>query len=82
MCSVSRLLFSDLQMEHYCKGRNEEEELRKDNIPMRDLPSQFSWLEVTGSTRVRTDVGNMSRLLREEGAIGQQVILQEKMFFL
>jgi len=56
-------------MEHYCKGRNEEEELRKDNIPMSDLPSQFSWLEVTGSTRVRTDVGNMSRLLRDEGAI-------------
>ena len=29
-------------MEHYCKERNEEEELKKDKIPLKDLPDQFS----------------------------------------
>jgi len=56
-------------MEHYCKGRNEEEELRKDNIPLKDLPEQFSWLEVTGMTRVKSAVGPVGKLLREVGAV-------------
>ena len=58
-------------MEHYCKGRNEEEELRKDNIPLKDLPEQFSWLEVTGMTRVKSAVGPVGKLLREVGAVGE-----------
>ena len=58
-------------MEHYCKGRNEEEELRKDNIPLKELPLNFSWLEVTGSTRVKTDIGALSRQLKDEGALGE-----------
>jgi len=56
-------------MEHYRKGRNEEEELRKDNIPMKDLPLQYGWQEVTGSTRVRADVGALCKLIKEEGAL-------------
>ena len=57
-------------MEHYCKGRNEEEELRKDNIPLKELPEQFSWLEVTGTTRVKSSIGPLCKLMREEGAVG------------
>ena len=57
-------------MEHYCKGRNEEEELRKDNIPLKELPEQFTWLEVTGNTRVKSSIGPLCKLMREEGAVG------------
>merc|ERR1712179_120172 len=40
-----------------------------DNIPMKDLPLQYGWQEVTGSTRVRADVGALCKLLKEEGAL-------------
>ena len=56
-------------MEHYRKGRNEEEELRRDNIPLKDLPLRYGWQEVTGSTRVRADVGALCKILKEEGAL-------------
>ena len=53
-------------MDHYYKGRNEEEHLSKENIPFEDLPENFSWAEVTGSSRVRALVGPLGKQLRQE----------------
>ncbi|PSN56831.1 Ribonuclease P protein subunit p25-like protein, partial [Blattella germanica] len=33
-------------VENYCKGKNVEEPLSKDNIPIPDLPINFIWMQV------------------------------------
>ena len=38
-------------MEHYSKGRNEEEELNSANIPLMGLPKGHGWMLITGGTR-------------------------------
>jgi ribonuclease P/MRP protein subunit RPP25 len=39
-------------MENYKKGRNVEEELSKDEIPIEKLPENFLWMHVKGGTKV------------------------------
>ena len=56
-------------MEHYYKGKNQEEVLSKENIPIMNLPENFAWSEVTGSSRVRTLVGSLSKMLKQEKAL-------------
>ena len=58
-------------MDHYSKGRNEEEQLTKDNIPIDNLPEKYGWCEVTGATKIRTDVGGLCKTLKEENALGR-----------
>ena len=38
-------------MEHYSKGRNEEEELNSANIPLIGIPKGHGWMLITGGTR-------------------------------
>ena len=38
-------------MEHYTKGRNEEEELNSGNIPLIGIPEGHGWMLITGRTR-------------------------------
>ena len=38
-------------MEHYSKGRNEEEELNSANIPLTGIPQGYGWMLITGRTR-------------------------------
>ena len=38
-------------MEHYTKGRNEEEELNSGNIPLIGIPEDHGWMLITGRTR-------------------------------
>ena len=38
-------------MEHYSKGRNEEEELNSANIPLIGIPQGHGWMLITGGTR-------------------------------
>ena len=40
-------------MDCYIKGKNEEELLHKDKLPISNLPEKFGWLEVTGSSNVK-----------------------------
>ena len=56
-------------MEHYYKGKNQEEVLTKENIPIMNLPENFAWSEVTGSSRVRTLVGSLSKMLKQEKSL-------------
>lgn len=46
-------LFVSLQiMENYKKGKNVEEELTQDRIPIDNLPEKFLWMHVKGGTKV------------------------------
>merc|ERR1712029_1312041 len=53
-------------MDHYCKGKNQEELLSKDSVPISNLPDEFSWMEVTGSTRIKNIIGNLGKMLRQD----------------
>lgn len=35
------------EMENYYKGKNVEEELERDKIPIKDLPDNFLWMQVS-----------------------------------
>lgn len=39
-------------MENYKKGKNVEEELTKETIPIEELPDNFLWMHVKGGTKV------------------------------
>lgn len=39
-------------MENYRKGRNVEEELSKEQVPIENLPENFLWMHVKGGTKV------------------------------
>lgn len=39
-------------MENYRKGKNVEEELTKERIPIDNLPDNFLWMHVKGGTKV------------------------------
>jgi ribonucleases P/MRP protein subunit RPP25 len=39
-------------MENYKKGKNVEEELTQDRIPIEVLPEKFLWMHVKGGTKV------------------------------
>lgn len=39
-------------MMHYKKGKNVEEELSKEQIPIEGLPEQFLWMHVKGGSRI------------------------------
>ena len=56
-------------MEHYYKGKNQEELLTKDNIPIPNLPENFAWSEVTGSSRIRSLVSSLNKILKQEKSL-------------
>lgn len=39
-------------MENYKKGKNVEEELTQEQIPIENLPDKFLWMHVKGGTKV------------------------------
>lgn len=45
-------LFYFQTMENYKKGKNIEEELTQDRIPIENLPEKFLWMHVKGGTKV------------------------------
>ena len=49
ICHVNPL--SKGAMEHYTKGRNEEEELNSADIPLTGIPQGHGWMLITGRTR-------------------------------
>ena len=40
-------------MENYRKGKNVEEEITRDKIPIPDLPQNFLWMQVHGGSKIR-----------------------------
>ncbi|GLV32307.1 Ribonuclease P/MRP subunit p25 [Carabus blaptoides fortunei] len=40
-------------MENYCKGKNVEEPLQKDNIPIPNLPDNFLWMTVSAGSKIQ-----------------------------
>ncbi|XP_019873377.1 ribonuclease P protein subunit p25-like protein [Aethina tumida] len=40
-------------MENYKKGINVEEPLKRENIPIKNLPANFIWMQVRGGTKIR-----------------------------
>jgi len=56
-------------MEHYRKGRNEEEELNSANIPLIGIPQVHGWMLITGGTRLQTALGPACTLVKEEGTL-------------
>jgi len=56
-------------MEHYSKGRNEEEELNSANIPLIGIPQGHGWMLITGGTRLQTALGPACTLIKEEGTL-------------
>ncbi|KRT81061.1 hypothetical protein AMK59_5203 [Oryctes borbonicus] len=40
-------------MENYKKGKNVEEPLIKENIPINELPENFLWMQVRGGSKIR-----------------------------
>ena len=57
-------------MEHYSKGRNDEELLTKEHLPFQSLPSQFGWQEITGTSKIKADIGPLNKILKDQGALG------------
>jgi len=56
-------------MEHYTKGRNEEEELNSGNIPLIGIPEDHGWMLITGRTRLQTALGPACALIKDEGCL-------------
>lgn len=50
-------------MDNYKKGKNFEEELTKDRIPIEGLPNEFLWMHVKGGTKVSNVVERAEKAL-------------------
>ncbi|KAJ9585151.1 hypothetical protein L9F63_003042, partial [Diploptera punctata] len=55
--------------ENYSKGKNVEEPMSKDNIPIPDLPSNFIWMQVGAGSKMRNLLGYAMKAFKNEKAI-------------
>lgn len=51
-------------MENYKKGKNVEEELSKERIPIENLPENFLWMHVKGGTKVTNVIEYAQKALK------------------
>lgn len=56
-------------MENYRKGRNLEEELTREKIPVPDLPQNFTWMKVNGGSKIRNLLDVAFKGFVEHGAV-------------
>ncbi|XP_053625116.1 ribonuclease P protein subunit p25-like protein [Plodia interpunctella] len=54
------------QMENYYKGKNVEEELDRDNIPINGLPDDFLWMQVKGGSKMSNLLTHASGILEDK----------------
>lgn len=52
-------------MENYRKGKNVEEELTKEKIPIEILPENFLWMHVKGGTQISNVVDYAEKALKQ-----------------
>ncbi|XP_061728500.1 ribonuclease P protein subunit p25-like protein isoform X2 [Cydia pomonella] len=55
-------------MENYFKGKNVEEELQRDKIPIKDLPENFLWMQVKGGSKMANLLSHASGILEDKAA--------------
>ncbi|KAM3963489.1 ribonuclease P protein subunit Rpp25 [Aphomia sociella] len=53
-------------MENYYKGKNVEEELERDKIPLNDLPENFLWMQVKGGSKMGNLISHASGILEDK----------------
>ncbi|KAL0841983.1 hypothetical protein ABMA28_014206 [Loxostege sticticalis] len=53
-------------MENYFKGKNVEEELERDKIPIKDLPVNFLWMQVKGGSKINNLLTHASGILEDK----------------
>lgn len=56
-------------MENYRKGKNVEEEITKETIPIPGLPTNFIWMQVNGGSKIRNLLDVALKGFVEEGAV-------------
>lgn len=56
-------------MENYRKGKNVEEELTRDKIPIPDLPNNFIWMQVHGGSKIRNLLDVALKGFVDQGAV-------------
>ncbi|KAJ8722782.1 hypothetical protein PYW07_003962 [Mythimna separata] len=55
-------------MENYSKGKNVEEELERDKIPIKDLPDNFLWMQVKGGSKMANLLSHASGIFEDKAA--------------
>ncbi|XP_049867621.1 ribonuclease P protein subunit p25-like protein [Pectinophora gossypiella] len=55
-------------MENYFKGKNVEEELERDKIPIKDLPENFLWMQVKGGSKMTNLLSHATGILEDKSA--------------
>ncbi|XP_028160742.1 ribonuclease P protein subunit p25-like protein [Ostrinia nubilalis] len=53
-------------MENYFKGKNVEEELQRDSIPLKDLPVNFLWMQVKGGSKITNLLSHATGILEDK----------------
>ncbi|XP_013186459.1 ribonuclease P protein subunit p25-like protein [Amyelois transitella] len=53
-------------MENYYKGKNVEEEFQRNNIPIKDLPNDFLWMQVKGGSKMSNLLSHASGILEDK----------------
>ncbi|XP_063531186.1 ribonuclease P protein subunit p25-like protein [Cydia strobilella] len=53
-------------MENYFKGKNVEEELQRDKIPIKNLPENFLWMQVKGGSKMANLLSHASGILEDK----------------
>ncbi|KAK7794690.1 hypothetical protein R5R35_008021 [Gryllus longicercus] len=56
-------------MENYRKGKNVEEQLEREKIPIPGLPSEFIWMQVSGGSKMRNLLGYAMNAFQDQKAI-------------
>ncbi|KAI8435107.1 hypothetical protein MSG28_003498 [Choristoneura fumiferana] len=55
-------------MENYFKGKNVEEELERNKIPIKDLPENFLWMQVKGGSKMTNLLSHVTGILEDKAA--------------
>ncbi|KAG7307256.1 hypothetical protein JYU34_007416 [Plutella xylostella] len=55
-------------MDNYFKGRNVEEEVVRDSIPIKDLPQNFLWMQVKGGSKMNNLLSHASGILEDKSS--------------
>ncbi|CAH1646137.1 unnamed protein product [Spodoptera littoralis] len=55
-------------MENYSKGKNVEEELERNKIPIKDLPENFLWMQVKGGSKMSNLLSHAAGILEDKAA--------------
>ena len=56
-------------MDNYTKGRNEVEEVTRENIPIKGLSATCTWMKVKGGSKVKNLSTVAMRALRDNGEV-------------